>query len=126
MADFSWIYPTAAGAVTAVLGWTNRRSIKRAEEKVEGVHNEVRPPSNGTTSGSLQESVVYSLAMALPWLIEEITQIRLLLGSVPHEQAPELSDFLNRTPPPERPKEYQWPPPRPPRNQAPPSTSQSE
>ena len=98
MSDLSWLYPTAAGVATAVLGWANRRKLGRAEEKIDNVHREVRPPSNGTTAGGISEAIL----VATRWNFDQIAHILTILGASPLTPPPELPIPTN---PPPRPEE---------------------
>lgn len=79
------------GVVTA---W---RKGDRNADKIDAVHHEIRPPSNGTTSGALQEFV----AGWIPWLYEELRLIGKTLNVDQHGPPPELP----KVQPPIRPSE---------------------
>lgn len=72
--------------VAVVTAWRNGGKAERVSEQVDAVHHEVRPPSNGTTSGAMQEFV----AGWVPWLYEELRLIGERLGVDPHAPPPSL------------------------------------
>lgn len=88
--------------LSAVLGpvlviFANNASGKRVSRKIDAVHNEIRPPSNGTTTGALLEAGMQFDR----WALEELMEINRTLGRVAHGEVPDLPPQFD---PPTRPQ----------------------
>lgn len=73
-------------------------AAEAAQEQVEAVHKEIRPPSNGTTAGAYIEY----LAQSLPWIIEELMLIHKTMGTLPRRPPPSMN--APKVKPPRRPR----------------------
>lgn len=73
-------------------------AASEAKQQVEAVHQELRPPSNGTTAGAYIEY----LAQSLPWIIEELMLMHKTMGTLPRRPPPSMN--APKVKPPRRPR----------------------